>query len=98
MAGVTSHRLLAVEAALVQIKDHLDHLTSSQLGGLIVFIEAVGGVAVVATHTKRAGDEGHGWVQLRGRKCFEDLDVLVFLLRGLGVHRRNNNEDENERE
>ena len=48
MTGVTSNRALTVEAAFVQIKHHLDHATRSQLGWLVVFVEAVGDVAVAA--------------------------------------------------
>ena len=85
MASVTTNRALTVEAAFVQVKHHLDHATSRKLGWLVVFIEAVGDMAVAATDAERARDEGHGWVELRGGQCLEDLDVFEFLLGGLRV-------------
>ena len=85
MAGITRDGSLTVEAAFVQIEDHLDHAPGGQLGRFVVFIEAVGDVAVAATNSERAGDEGHGRVELRCGKRFEDLDVLEFLLGGLCV-------------
>src|ERR1043166_4134374 len=96
MTGVTSNGALSVEAASVQIEDHLDHATRSEFGLLVVFIEAVGGVAIIAANAKRAGDEGHRRIDLRGGKCFEDLDVLELLLGGLRVRSGNNADEKNE--
>src|SRR5215217_1845647 len=96
MAGVTSNRALTVEAAFVQVKHHLDHATSSQLGLLVVFIEAVGRMAVVTADAERAGDESHRWIELRGGKRFEDLDVLKFLLGSLCMSNRENAGDEDD--
>src|ERR1051325_7651473 len=94
MAGVTTHCALSVEAALVQIKDHLDHTARSLLGRLVVLIEAVGGVAVIAAHAEGAGNESHGRIQLRCGKCFEDLNLLEQLLGRLRVGSGNNDGDE----
>jgi hypothetical protein len=93
MAGVTTNRALTVEAAFVQLEYHPDHATSSQLGWLVVFIEAVGRVAVVATDAERAGDKSHRRFQLRCGKRFEDLDILEFLLGSLGMCNRENADD-----
>jgi hypothetical protein len=80
MTGVTTHRALAVEASFVDVEDHLNHAPSGEFRGLVVFIELIRDVAIATAHPERAGDEGHGWIELCGGEIFEYLEVLRVLL------------------
>ena len=83
MTGETSDRALTFEAALVQIKHHLNHAPGGQLRGLVIFTKTIRHVAITALHAERAGDESHGGLELCRRKTVEDLDVLESLLGSL---------------
>jgi len=82
MTGVTSHRVLPVEVAFVDVQDHLDHAACGEFRRLVVLIELID-VAIVAFHAQRPGDESHSWIELSGGKIFEYLDVLEALPGGL---------------
>ncbi len=85
MAGVAGDHLTPAEVVVVDLLHHRDHPArrplSRVVGSEAVPVPVIGGVAVLARHAERRGEEPHCRHELIDRNAFEHQDVFEDLIR-----------------